>query len=557
MRPTVEKRELHTANVPPWGYGDNQTSGRVTRMSGNRIIAIGLEMVEPTLLERWCDDGFLPTLASLRRQGAYRRMISPTEISSSSPWPSINCGVNPGKHGMMFVHRQFVSGTYGTTRKRANDVGRPPFWESFKDVGKTVFTLDVPDTRIHGVDGVEIVGWGMEYKTWKVDSNPKGLIQEIFKEFGTHPLDGWYQTKESTAEAWMDLKEKLLWATRTRTAIIKKIMQQQTFDFTFAVYGETHFVGHLFWHINDPRHPDYNAEFEKTVGQPILEVYQELDRGLQEIMDTDPEAAVFIISNTGVGPNYSGRHFVGEVLARLGYRGSKPNDDKPKKKSWLPAGDVFAVQRIENIVGQRNIEKIKSLIPEKIWDTTTRKILNMGSDWKDSLAFDIPGDNTGTIRINLKGREPKGKVDPADYDRLCQEIAEAFSALTNPESGQPVVSEVVFPHKKYPGDHMDDLPDLVIKWTDDAFIDAMTSPQTGEIRMDNLPDARTGAHKDYGFILAAGRGIRHVDGVRENLRLATTEDVAPTILQYMGFPVPADMDGKPLEDIFSQHEDAK
>jgi len=522
-------------------------------MNGNKIIAIGLEMLEPTLLEKWCKEGHLPTLAALCKRGAYRRVLSPTEISSSSPWPSINCGVTPGKHGIAFIHRQFVSGTYETQRKRADDVGRPPFWELFKNTGKRIFTFDVPDSRIYGVDGVEIVGWGLEYKTWDVDSNPKGLIKSIFKEFGKHPLDGWYQTKESTAEAWIDLKEKLLWAARTRTEITKKILMEQEFDFTFVVYGETHFAGHLFWHINDPGHPDYSLEIEKTVGQPILEVYQECDRGVKTIIETNPEATIFVISNTGVGPNYSGRHFVGEVLSRLGYRGNKSNGET-KKKSWLPAGDVFAVQRIEKMIGQRNIEKIKSFIPEKFWDKWTRKFLAMGSDWKDSIAFDIPGDNAGTIRINLKGREPNGKVDPTEYDNVCNKIAEEFMELKDPETGKRLVSEVVFPHKKYLGDHMADLPDLVIKWIDDMHIQRMVSQKTGEIFMSEIPDARTGAHKDFGFFLAVGDGIRHVNGEKDNLRQAYSEDIAPTILKYMGFPIPEDMDGKALDDIFDNGE---
>ena len=522
-------------------------------MSQNKVIAIGLEMMSPVVFEKWCDEGLLPNLAALKKKGAYRRMMSPAEISSSSTWPSINCGVNTGKHGMAFIHRQFVSGTYETTRKRANEVGKPAFWEGFKAAGKRVFLMDVPDAIVYDVDGVEIVGWGLEYKTWKVDSNPAGLIQSIFKEFGTHPLDGWYQTKESTAEAWLDLKEKLLWATRTRTKIIKKIMTENQFDFSLVVYGEAHYAGHLFWAINDPAHPDYDAEIEKAVGNPILEIYQECDRAVGEIIAMNPDATIIVFSNSGVGPNYSGRHFVGEILSRLGYRPKKEVSTKQNKKSWLPAGDVFAIQKIENLVGQRNIEKIKSLIPEKFWDKWTRKFLAMGSDWKDSLAFDIPGDNTGLIRINLKGREPKGKVNPEEYDVLCEKIGKQFSEMTDPVTGTRLVSEVVFPHKKYFGDYMQDLPDIVIKWVDSQDITSMQSPETGLIEMPTLPDARTGAHKDCGFFLAVGDGFRQIDGEKETLRLAENHDFAPTVLKYMGIPIPEYMDGSPLEDIFDNN----
>ena len=126
--------------------------------------------------------------------------------------------------------------------------------------------------------------------------------------------------------------------------------------------------------------------------------------------------------------------------------------------------------------------------------------------------------------------------------------------LKDPETGKQLVSEVVFPHKKYPGDHVADLPDLVIKWNDDMHIQGMVSQKTGEIFMSEIPDARTGAHKDFGFFLAVGDGIRHVNGEKDNLRQAYSEDIAPTILKYMGFPIPEDMDGKALDDIFDNGE---
>ena len=124
--------------------------------------------------------------------------------------------------------------------------------------------------------------------------------------------------------------------------------------------------------------------------------------------------------------------------------------------------------------------------------------------------------------------------------------------LINPETGDQLVQEVFRPHKKYPGDHTDDLPDLVIKWVPGKDIKVMSSPEVGEIRRDHLPDARTGAHQDVGFFLAVGKGIRHVDGQKEDLEQAYNWDVAPTILQYMGIPVPEDMDGKPMQDILQE-----
>ena len=52
-------------------------------MSSKKIIAIGLEAVEPELLEKWCDEGLLPTIASLRERAhidaCARPLKSPVE----------------------------------------------------------------------------------------------------------------------------------------------------------------------------------------------------------------------------------------------------------------------------------------------------------------------------------------------------------------------------------------------------------------------------------------------------------------------------------------------
>jgi predicted AlkP superfamily phosphohydrolase/phosphomutase len=43
---------------------------------------------------------------------------------------------------------------------------------------------------------------------------------------------------------------------------------------------------------------------------------------------------------------------------------------------------------------------------------------------------------TGAIRINLRGREPEGVVEPgAEYEAFRREIADALTVLENPETG--------------------------------------------------------------------------------------------------------------------------
>ena len=129
----------------------------------NRILAIGLEVVEPELLEKWVNEDKLPNIAKLMNEGSYARMRGPAEVSSGATWSSINCGVTPGKHGMGFCHRQYLNGTYETRKKRSDEVNRKPFWIQLDQSGKDIAVMDVPETKTENLKGTEIVGWGLEY----------------------------------------------------------------------------------------------------------------------------------------------------------------------------------------------------------------------------------------------------------------------------------------------------------------------------------------------------------------------------------------------------------
>jgi hypothetical protein len=61
------------------------------------------------------------------------------------------------------------------------------------------------------------------------------------------------------------------------------------------------------------------------------------------------------------------------------------------------------------------------------------------------------------------------------------------------------------------------------------------------------PESSGGRHHPQGIFLAAGPGIRQ-GAVLDGARLV---DVAPTILYALGLPVPEDMDGRVLTEVFT------
>jgi len=65
-----------------------------------RCVVLGLYGMDPKLAEQFMDEGKLPTLDSLRKQGTFKPLA--TTIPSMSPvaWSSFQTGVNPGKHNI-------------------------------------------------------------------------------------------------------------------------------------------------------------------------------------------------------------------------------------------------------------------------------------------------------------------------------------------------------------------------------------------------------------------------------------------------------------------------
>jgi predicted AlkP superfamily phosphohydrolase/phosphomutase len=57
----------------------------------------------------------------------------------------------------------------------------------------------------------------------------------------------------------------------------------------------------------------------------------------------------------------------------------------------------------------------------------------------------------------------------------------------------------------------------------------------------------SGSHRDEGILVANGPGVR----TGATIDMPSIYDVAPTILRYLGEPIPKDMDGKPLDVLFT------
>ncbi|MGI8607034.1 MAG: hypothetical protein ACR2L0_07775, partial [Gaiellaceae bacterium] len=162
-------------------------------------------------------------------------------------------------------------------------------------------------------------------------------------------------------------------------------------------------------------------------------------------------------------------------------------------------------------------------------------------------AIAVPNNRVGAIRLNLRGREPQGCIEPGpEADSVLAELRTALLELEDPASGQRVVDRVVTAEEAFGADRHPDVPDLMVVFrTDLGTIESCRSRRVGVLtaRLDSPDTPRTGDHTVESRLWAIGPGVPRGGELPAG---ANVLDIAPTVLELLDVPVPDSLDGRPL-----------
>jgi len=146
----------------------------VTNQKGRRILVVGADGADPSIMQQLMEAGQLPNLSRLRAQGVYVPLITSFPPVSPVAWTSFLTGVGPGRHGV----RDFVTKapdayrpTLAMVTVAAGDHGLPVYrsrrqvptlGQMLTAAGRRSFTLRVPgDFPPDTVNGGVLAGLGM------------------------------------------------------------------------------------------------------------------------------------------------------------------------------------------------------------------------------------------------------------------------------------------------------------------------------------------------------------------------------------------------------------
>jgi len=488
-----------------------------------RVLVIGLDAVESTVLEQLVAEGRCPSLARLGRSGGSVPMR--TSCMDSLPgaiWQDIGTGRPAAVHGDFYPLR--IHGGESVLRwidpaMHADDY----YWTAAARAGRRVAVVDQPLVpALPSVPEVTLVAeWHVHDQLWGSGSNPPELFAELEAIHGSPAIDRCDAAHQGSLEAYEAWTGELLQRLGTKTAMVEDLLGRDAWDLFTVAFSEGHCAGHQMWHLHDPSWPRHPAGCTERQRGLVEEVYVALDAAIGRLVEAaGTDVTTLVFTSHGMGPYIGGTQLLPDVLTRLGL------GDARRIPPW-----------VRPLVPVRTVQQLWRRWPRLRRATSGTVLQQRGFLRPGVKAIAVPNNRVGAIRLNLRGREPAGEVDPADAARLMDDIADELLALRLEGSGERVVAEVVRTAERYGPDRHPDLPDLLVVFRRDlGEVAAVEGPRVGTIRRAiQRPDyPRTGDHTDAARLWFDGPGT---EGIGSGPVLSSL-DLAPVILGLVGVEAP-------------------
>ncbi len=254
-----------------------------------------------------------------------------------------------------------------------------------------------------------------------------------------------------------------------------------------------------------------------------LRVHQSQDRMLARIVEAAGEDTLFVLVSDH-GAVADGSKFNPYIpLIRAGLcvmEGQGEGTDTKALEAQTEFVDAVVKERLGNMS-----DRIGSEIVE------LGALSYFNPDIKRSKAFP---QRTIYIYINLKGRDPGGIVDPADYEKVQRQIIDALYSYIDPATGvRPVSLALSKKDARILGLHGDHVGDVIYA----------IYPEFGGQHGPQLPTAEWGVGKLKSLQAFCGPGIKK--GYKLE-RTSGLPDIVPTICYMMNWPVPSQTEGNIL-----------
>lgn len=534
---------------------DENTPTSIPSPNRRRALLIGLDGMTFTVVKPLVEQGIMPTMKSLMDNGTWGTLESVTPPVTGPAWVSIVTGKQPGNHGIFDFFKPTKSkNAVGMSRRivNAREVDGKPIWRLLTERDKTSIIMNVPVTYPPvDIKGAMITGM-LTPSTDTRFTHPPNLYDKLKGDLGPYTITvNWQGYSDSTADRFVD---DVIQCAADRTKYALRLMDEYPdWDFCFPCFTEPDRIQHACWNYLDPVEREKlksAGRYQQKIMDRVVDFYREIDAHIAALIKkAGPDIPVFFCSDHGFGPLY-GKFFVNTFLEQQGLFVYKKTKIRKAMLGLLARKIYFKCLKtigLNEKVKQATAHKAEAR--QSTGNRTFYDVFYESIDWTKTKAY-MASNTEGGIYLNVKGRTmynaevDRGIIEPQDYESERNQIMDTLRQIKNPHTQKPMVTHMFTREEIYTGKFVKCAPDIVFFLDDGEWI-ADFSLGKG-LYTDATWRTGCGMHRLEGLFLAAGPGIAHAPEIETSI-----PHVVPTILASMGLPIPYDMDGKAIEEAFT------
>lgn len=460
----------------------------------NDLLLLGIDGGSLSIVKEMVGEGELPSFKTLLQNGVYGKLESTIPPITKPAWPSMFTGLNPGKLGAV---------DHLTLNERYEEVLKYPdlrgqfFWDFLNESGLKTGIVNPPRIgKVYEVEGFMVLGLSSGGDVYPKDFQ---INQNVT------PLDKAKRTS-GRIELLMENLDK-------KKKILSSLISED-WDMLLFVINETDYISHF---VDD--------------WPEVRRIYRKVDELLSEVLAELQNCNLLIASDHGI-KKIRKRFYVNEMLERMNLlcrRSGSP-------KSLLPS----IVDLSRKIFGKGFLQTISYSLPFiKGWKVKSMMSLgNIDMDDTRMFGYGMRAGSHARLWVNSERKFEDGIVSEGDVGSL-KNIFRKKVADFGPEAN--LIKKIYEGPEVYGGKTERWIPDLIVELSEDCIEDYKLA---GEI----VSNERGFAHSLQGIFMGYGPDIgsgRELEGLK-------IYDVAPTILHALNTPVPTNIDGRVLNEIFKE-----
>ncbi|HQR39430.1 MAG TPA: alkaline phosphatase family protein [Blastocatellia bacterium] len=497
----------------------------------DRVLVIGLDGATWTALDPLMDEGRMPALAALTERGFRAALESTVPPVTAPAWSSFITGCNPGQHGIYqfyeidpWSERALGRGAETFLAEpgivvNGKALGGPKLWEIASDAGLRCATINLPMTYPPSpINGLMVTDMLTPPGSRRFTTPP-----ELADELVDYEIDLTPAEKDFTLgdDAFLARAESVL---DKRGRAVVRLFERESWDLFVAIFTETDRLQHRYWNV---LRPDARTADTAALRERVVALYEKLDGYIAALVErAGDDVRIVVVSDHGFGAAASRRVSLERLAVELG----------------LGSG-VSSPRRLAKLgITKRRVYKYLG------WLVPDGRLRNAERMARDRALRDVKGklvklhDYIGGVWIHAAARG--GPVPDADVPALREQIIDTLLGLRDPKTGARFVERAVPREALFSGERVSAAPDVIF-FVDDRYGLDPSPRQSGIVYTFTPP--QTGTHRSDGIVSLAGPGLV----AAEPSAPPRIEDVAPTVLHLLGLAVPAAMDGRVLEECFS------